>query len=79
MSVDKIMTDVMHWVLLHLPYISPFWGYLAEGIGIIALVSLISWYFPALRSFAGAVVLAVVMGLFGYRKGELDERHHEER
>lgn len=52
--------------------ISAFWLYLLYGIGIAAVAMFLGWAFPPLRSLAGAVVLAIGVGLFGYRRGEKD-------
>jgi CHASE2 domain-containing sensor protein len=52
--------------------ISPFWYYLFWGIVIAASATLAAWFFPVLRSLAGAIVLAVIGGLYAYRKGETD-------
>jgi hypothetical protein len=63
--------------------LSPFWYYLFWGIVIAAGATVAAWFFPVLRSLAGAIVLAVAGGLFAYRKGELDaearERQRRER
>ena len=51
--------------------VSSFWlEWLPLGAGIIALCLVVSYFFPAMRSFAGAVVLAVVAFLVGFRKGD---------
>lgn len=52
--------------------VSAFWLYLLYGIGIAAVAMFLGWAFPPLRSLAGAVVLAIGVGLFGYRRGEQD-------
>ena len=53
----------------------PFWWhYLPLGIAIIVGAVAAAWFFPVLRSLAGAIVFAIVGGLFAYRKGELDEK-----
>jgi hypothetical protein len=63
--------------------IDQFWYYLFYGVVIVAAATAAAWFFPPLRSLAGAIVLAVVGGLYAYRKGELDaearERQREER
>jgi len=52
--------------------ISAFWLYLLYGIGIAAVAMFLGWAFPPLRSLAGAIVIAIGVGLFGYRRGEKD-------
>jgi hypothetical protein len=60
--------------MLTLSFISPFWYWLGVGILIIVVATLAAWYFPVLRSLSGAVVMATVMGLVGYRRGETDAK-----
>lgn len=57
-------------------YISPFWYYVLWAVGIIAAVSFAAWFFPVLRSLAGAIVVAVIAALYAYRKGETDAEKH---
>jgi hypothetical protein len=71
-AYDFILTH-----LPHLPYISPFWYWLSWGALATAVAFVIGWAFPALRSFSGAVILAVIAGLSGYRRGEYDQYHHD--
>lgn len=52
--------------------ISPFWFYLFWGVVISAIAIFLGWAFQPLRSLAGAVVIAIGVGLFGYRRGEKD-------
>jgi len=47
----------------------------------------LAWFFPPMRSLAGAVVMSVIAALYAYRRGEKDaqeqretiERQHAER
>jgi hypothetical protein len=55
-----------------LQFISPFWFWVFTGAWVTALAFVVGWAFPPLRSFAGAVVLAVIVGLTGYRRAEHD-------
>lgn len=48
----------------------PFYVLCGEGALAVVAVTAASWYFPVLRSLAGAVVMAIIAGLVGYRKGE---------
>jgi len=57
--------------------ISAFWLYLLYGIGISAGLIFLGWVFPPLRTFAGAIVIAIGVGLFGYRRGEKDAEARE--
>ncbi len=52
--------------------ISAWWLYLLYGIGISIGLIFLGWVFPPLRTFAGAIVIAIGVGLFGYRRGEHD-------
>lgn len=52
--------------------ISAFWLYLLYVIAISAGLIFLGWVFPPLRTFAGAIVIAMGVGLFGYRRGEKD-------
>lgn len=53
----------------------PFWWHwLPLGIGVIVLACFAAWFFPVLRSLAGAIVFSVSAALYAYRKGEMDER-----
>lgn len=52
--------------------VSPFWYYLFWGVVISAGATALAWFFPPLRSLAGAIVLAVSVGLTGYRRAEYD-------
>lgn len=57
--------------------ISAFWLYLLYGIAISAGLIFLGWVFPPLRTFAGAIVIAIGVGLFGYRRGEKDAEARE--
>lgn len=62
------------WWLAHY---DPFFGWLALGFLIAVGVSWLSWFFPMLRSIAGAVVLSVAAALAGMRKGQHIERDRQ--
>lgn len=51
---------------------SPFWYWVFLGFVTTCFCVLVSWFFPPLRSVAGAVVLAIIAGLSGYRRAEYD-------
>lgn len=57
--------------------ISPFWSYLFWGVVISFGAAALAWFFPVLRSLAGAIILAIAGGLFAYRKGETDAIRRE--
>lgn len=65
------------FALAHLPYISPFWYWMWWGAVVTAIATVIGWGFPQLRSFSAAVILAVITGLTGYRRGQYDQYHHD--
>jgi predicted Na+-dependent transporter len=69
-----ITRNFSDWWVAHY---DPFYGYVGEGVLVVVAVSVASWYFPVLRSLAGAVVFAVVAALFGFRKGEQAEQTRE--
>lgn len=57
--------------------ISAFWVYLLYGIAISAVLIFLGWVFPPVRTFAGAIVIAIGVGLFGYRRGEKDAEERQ--
>lgn len=65
--MDTITHNISDWWIAHY---DPFYGYVGEGALLIAGVTAAAWYFPVLRSLAGAVVFGTVATLFGFRKGE---------
>lgn len=76
--MDFIWQGLIDFVATHF-YVSPFWYYVFVGGVIIAAVSVASWDFAVLRTLAGAIVFAVVAGLFGYRRGETDAEKHQNK
>lgn len=53
------------------PVISPFWyEWLPLAALIIASCVAVGWFFKSLREVAGAIVLATITFLVGFRKGE---------
>ena len=63
-----------------LQFVSPFWWWVFVGACATGIAGVIGWAFPPLRGFAGAVILAVIAGLTGYRRAEYDvERKQRER
>jgi hypothetical protein len=63
-----------------LQFVSPFWWWVFVGACATGIAGVIGWAFPPLRGFAGAVILAVIAGLTGYRRAEYDvERKAKER
>jgi hypothetical protein len=66
-----VLLEVGRWLWANtLGLIDPFWGYLLEGLIIIAVAVLVSWFFSVLRPFGGALVMAVIAFLVGFWKGE---------
>ena len=54
-----------------MPVISPFWfEWLPLGALIIFGCLVVGWFFPPVRSLAGAVVMSTVTFLVAFRKGE---------
>lgn len=70
---QSLITQLSHLV----PYISPFYFWLFWGAVATFVAGVIGWAFAPLRPFAGAVILAVVAGLTGYRRGEYDQYRHD--
>jgi hypothetical protein len=60
-------------------YVSPFWGWLILGAGVVAFFTALGWYFSFMRPIAGVVFVAVASALFGYREGEHDAEKHAEK
>ena len=58
-------------------HFDPFYLYCAYGALAVLAATAASWYFPVLRSLAGAVVFGVIASLFGFRKGEQAEQTRE--
>lgn len=54
-------------------YITPFWYWIFWAAVVTFVSGVIGWAFPALRSFAGAMILAACMGLAGYRRAQYDD------
>lgn len=64
-----------------IPYISPFWyEWLPYGLTVIVVACFAGWFFPPLRSLAGAVVMSVIAALYAFKKGEdtAAERYRKE-
>lgn len=78
--VEGILNQVLAWVTATLGplfYISPFWYWVWWGFVATALAVIVGWGFPALRSFSATVILVVIAGLSGYRRGQYDQYHHD--
>lgn len=54
-------------------YITPFWFWVACAAGVTFVSLVVGWAFPALRSFAGAVIISACFGLAGYRRAQYDD------
>ncbi len=80
-TATALWADASYYLTLQ--FVSPFWGWLIIGLGIILAAWLIAHFFgqwiPALRPIAGVVVLLVTFGLYAYRRGENDTRARLER
>lgn len=76
--LDSIWQSGYDFLLNHLPYVSPFYFWLFWSLIVAAVAGVIGWGFPPLRSFAAAVILAVIAGLTGYQRGYYDRKHHDE-
>ena len=64
-----------------IPVISPFWYEWLPLAAIIIIAALAAgWFFAPLRQFAGAVVMATIAFLVGFRKGETasDDKNKKE-
>lgn len=79
--MDWLWDSAWNWVTSHFHLtISPFWYWVFVGAGVCALATFISWFFPSIRPFAGAVVMAVIAYLSGYRRAEYDaEKRQKEQ
>lgn len=60
-------------------YISPFWYWVMWGAVATFLAGVVGWGFPALRGFCATVILVVIAGLTGYRRGEYDQYRHDKK
>lgn len=58
-------------------YITPFWYWVFWAAVVTFVSTVIGWAFPALRSFAGAVILAACFGLVGYRRAQYDDARRQ--
>ncbi len=58
--------------------VSPFWYWCGAGTLVIMAGIALAWFFPPVRSLAGAVVMAVIAALYAYRRGEKDAQAHQE-
>jgi hypothetical protein len=78
-TIEYLYQDLLAFIAHHFPYISPFWGWLGEGVLVVAICLAIGWAFSSMRPFVGAVIMAVIAGLMGYWRGEHDRERHDER
>jgi len=74
--IAGILTQVVEFFYAHFVP-SPFWYWIGWGLLATFVSGVIGWAFAPLRPFAGAVILAVVAGLTGYRRGEYDQYHRD--
>jgi hypothetical protein len=77
-TIEYLYQDLLRFIEAHFPYISPFWGWLGEGLLLVAVCLAIGWAFSTVRPFAGAVIMAVIVGLMGYWRGEHDQQSHDD-
>jgi hypothetical protein len=49
------------------------------GVVIIVIAVMVAWFFPILRGVSGAVFFGVIAALWGFRRGQLDERAYQEQ
>lgn len=73
--MDWIWQSAWDFLASHF-YVSPFWYWCFVGALVCTAAIALGWFFDALRSFAGAIVMAVIAGLIGYRRGETDAEEH---
>jgi hypothetical protein len=78
-NLEAIWQSLLSFLEAHLPYVSPFWGWLLEGSMVIAICVVLGWAFATLRPYAGVVILVIVAALTGYRRGEKDQSRHDRR
>ena len=71
-GLDKWLTQM--WVSFY----DPFYAYIALGVLIILIATLMAWYFSILRPIAGAIFVGVVFFLVGMRKGQHIEKDRQE-
>jgi hypothetical protein len=57
--------------------ISPWWVYLFWGVIVCIFTAALAWFFPPLRSLAGAVIMTIGGMLYAYRRGEQDTEQRE--
>jgi hypothetical protein len=70
---DQLWRSLFDQLAGLVPDVSPFWfEWLPLGVAVIFACVAVAWFFPILRSLAGAVVIGVIAGLFGYRRGETE-------
>ena len=82
--VTRALNTALYWVYAHtLGLLDPFYAYTIEVAAIVAACTAIGWFFPAVRSFFGAVAIGAITWLVGFRKGEdaarLFDKHHGKR
>lgn len=73
--MDSVFQGAWDFIALKLAELSFLWLCL-EGGAVIVAVCALAWFFPVLRSLAGAVVFAIVAALYGYYRGEKDAEAH---
>lgn len=78
MDITWVWDSVAAYLAAHF-YISPFWYWVFLGFVTTCFCVLVSYFFPPLRSVSGAVVLAIIAGLTGYRRAQYDDQKHAER
>jgi hypothetical protein len=70
-AVDKLWNKGYDFLVDYF-IISGWWSLAWWGLIIIALMFVVSYFFPAIRSFAGAIVMTVIGVLWAYWKAEKD-------
>ncbi len=64
-------------------FLDPFWGWVAIGASIVAVVVLVCWFFgswfPVLRPIGGVITILVAAMLYAYSRGAREAREHDKR
>jgi len=70
--VTQFLSD---WWIAHY---DPWYGWILFGFLVSVAVSWAAWFFPVLRSLAGAIVFGIAGTLAGMRKGQMIERDRQD-
>lgn len=77
--IESIIQGIFdHLSLLMTAYYEPFYFYCLAAFAAMVAITWLAWFFPVLRSLAGAAVIGIATFLYGFWKGEKAARAQSE-